>query len=289
MTTALQELEARIEELHKEGKTFSDIASLVFGLDLDDDALVGPGWYADDGNYPVWYPDAQSAHDAAQSYVTGADWGHDDGPPTCTIVCYAWRPTWRAERGTVRDVRHGHGCEQFTFDEVPTVAHPRSEVMRPYQCPECDQTRDADSTYTAPCVRCGRCGVCAPTAGGTGGSDMCEDCAAELDAHQRTDGTTMDTKSIAEQISARFHDDGQRFEDADGHELDQVCAEKAVRTDKRGDPIRYEFDDDSVIVIAGDGWDFGIPGCAGCYCWPAANRGQHALACQYHPDHNPTL
>lgn len=45
----------------------------------DDPALVLPGWYADDGNAEVYFPDAKSGKEAAEQYVEDGDYGDSGG------------------------------------------------------------------------------------------------------------------------------------------------------------------------------------------------------------------
>jgi len=82
--------------------------------------------------------------------------------------------------------------------------------------------------------------------------------------------------SIATEISRLMGDDGQRFESADGASLDALCAARRARVQygrplhddgacraepvtrseyRSGDPVRYQFDDGSAIVVAGAAWD----------------------------------
>jgi len=73
--------------------------------------------------------------------------------------------------------------------------------------------------------------------------------------------------SIAAQISHLFDDDGQHFTADNGIELSKICADFAgvqgtTRDSEHGE--RYVFPDDSVITIAGAGWDLGYPDC---WCW----------------------
>ena len=69
-----------------------------------------------------------------------------------------------------------------------------------------------------------------------------------------------------------FDNDGQVFETVDGIELEEVCCEY-TRPDYRDgvgtDVIRWTFADDSVITVAGDGWDYGY---VDCYCWRGAGH-----------------
>lgn len=67
------------------------------------------------------------------------------------------------------------------------------------------------------------------------------------------------TTTQAEQIAARFANDGMRFQNAAGENLDAVCDEIAAREwrdgYRTGDVYRYRFTDGSAIVVDGDGWD----------------------------------
>ena len=86
-----------------------------------------------------------------------------------------------------------------------------------------------------------------------------------------------DTTSIAEQVAARLGDDGMLFTSESGEDLAEVCesmggemakgrtrydderdcevVEPVARGEQIFDLIRYEFDDGSAIVIAGEQWD----------------------------------
>lgn len=74
-----------------------------------------------------------------------------------------------------------------------------------------------------------------------------------------------EARTAAQVISARFGDDGQRWTDAEGVHIEDVCAAEGdrVRNDER-DCTRYVFGDGSAITIAGGGWDLGY---AECSCW----------------------
>ena len=75
-----------------------------------------------------------------------------------------------------------------------------------------------------------------------------------------------DEMTKAEQISARFGDDGQCWEistwSSDDVEtvvtIDEMCAREGFKEYRDGfgtDVVRYEFSDGSAIVFAGEGWD----------------------------------
>jgi hypothetical protein len=93
------------------------------------------------------------------------------------------------------------------------------------------------------------------------------------------------TATTAEQIAARFHDDGQRWKDDQGIDLDTACAEAGGKRDSTGERMvyRWTFADGSVITAAGGGWDLGYPDC---YCWQGAGHtedcaGEHAEEIEY--------
>lgn len=86
-------------------------------------------------------------------------------------------------------------------------------------------------------------------------------------------------KTTAEKISDRFID-GQVFTNAAGEELDDVCEAEGGRLEYRdgyrtGDVMRYAFNDESAILIAGDAWDLGYPGC---YCWQGEGHTDECLS-----------
>lgn len=65
------------------------------------------GWYADDGNAEVHFPDASSGREAAEEYVAEGDWG--ERTKTSWVRVYAWR----GERGTdlAEETRETHTIE----------------------------------------------------------------------------------------------------------------------------------------------------------------------------------
>ena len=93
-------------------------------------------------------------------------------------------------------------------------------------------------------------------------------------------------RTTASKISDRFSNDGQVWKDADGvylaHALNSAVGvpegyreftgpdgSRKDRKNDRDEVVRWTFADGSVITIAGDGWDFGYPGC---YCWEGAGH-----------------
>jgi hypothetical protein len=68
-----------------------------------------------------------------------------------------------------------------------------------------------------------------------------------------------ETKNTAQQISARFADDGQRWSDATGQHIEDICENACMTTvtDGGASTATYEFRDGSSIVIMGGGWDIG--------------------------------
>jgi hypothetical protein len=82
--------------------------------------------------------------------------------------------------------------------------------------------------------------------------------------------------TIAEQIAARFGDDGQQWEDADGVALWDACKAAGGSADQfwELEATRYEFDDGSALVLTPGGWDIGMPGTdRRCICWPSVGVG----------------
>lgn len=76
---------------------------------------------------------------------------------------------------------------------------------------------------------------------------------------------TENDMSTAQRIAALLSDDGMRYVMEDGRTLDDVCAAEDVieceALDEGG--TRWVFEDDSVIVDTGCGWDIGLsPRCA---------------------------
>lgn len=66
--------------------------------------------------------------------------------------------------------------------------------------------------------------------------------------------------SIAENVAALFHNDGQCFEIDDGRWIEDVMVDQFNATiDQSGDfvfdPVAYRFSDNSAIVICGDAWN----------------------------------
>ena len=77
---------------------------------------------------------------------------------------------------------------------------------------------------------------------------------------------TSQAADTAHEVGARYGDDGQRFEDADGVWISDACETSGVQVDQNWgrEMTRYTFDDGSVITVAGGGWDYGY---ADCWCW----------------------
>jgi len=90
------------------------------------------------------------------------------------------------------------------------------------------------------------------------------------------------TTTTAEQIANIFGNDGQRWELADGRDLDEVCrAHGAVLPDaewntRDSDIRRYTFGDGSSIVASGGAWDLGLD--PGCWCWAGVGHSDDCAA-----------
>lgn len=100
--------------------------------------------------------------------------------------------------------------------------------------------------------------------------------------------------TTAEKIAARYDNDGQRWRDTDGIDLDDACRAVGAQTTWRGgyriryisnprrhgDTYRYDFPDGSSITVAGAAWDIGYPDC---FCW--RDDGHSGCDCPLSPDY----
>jgi hypothetical protein len=89
-----------------------------------------------------------------------------------------------------------------------------------------------------------------------------------------------DEMTTAENIAARFNNDGQIFE-IGGVQIIDVCRDTSTahRVNRAGDSERFEFSDGSAIVISGGGWSIGFSAPATCHCWSDAHYGKHNGDC----------
>ena len=75
--------------------------------------------------------------------------------------------------------------------------------------------------------------------------------------------------TTAQQIAARYRNDGQVWRDDSGVELDHACRAAGAAVEYRDghgtDTYRYDFADGSCITVAGPAWDFGYPICYCCH------------------------
>ena len=76
-------------------------------------------------------------------------------------------------------------------------------------------------------------------------------------------------KTIAQTI-ADFFVHGQCSE-KDGRSISVACAEECVDRDEEGTSSRYEFQDESTIIVSSGGWDLGFTG-LDCFCWEGAGH-----------------
>lgn len=61
--------------------------------------------------------------------------------------------------------------------------------------------------------------------------------------------------TTAQQIAAQFNNDGQNFTDAAGAFLLTVLREACLSTGTKGSTERFEFADESALLVSGDVWD----------------------------------
>lgn len=81
--------------------------------------------------------------------------------------------------------------------------------------------------------------------------------------------------TIAQQISARLDDDGQKFVTKDGtsiYELCELAAEHRCCREEREGNTRWVFKDGSAIVYNNMAWDFGFQDC---WCMESDTRDGH--------------
>lgn len=99
----------------------------------------------------------------------------------------------------------------------------------------------------------------------------------------------MTTTTTTAQLVAELLDgDGARFADDDGTSLAELCERHGARRSDVGGADRWQFADESAIVVAGGGWDFGFFGCAACRCWAGVAgdypaTGGHNPECEHAP------
>ncbi len=105
---------------------------------------------------------------------------------------------------------------------------------------------------------------------------------------------TTETRTIAQQISDRFKNDGMNFaapilhgetptdDDEPGMiRLEDVCSALASR--ERGEESsRWRFADGSSIVYHSFAWDLGLDDAPeDCWCWAGCNHGRHYGDCPH--------
>jgi hypothetical protein len=113
-----EDIEEQVTHLLRRGTVASEVA-VQLGLDYDvpTDAVVLPGWWADDGNWAVFYPHATSGREAAEEYVGAGDWGSVES--SCGLLVYVWRA------GLCADPETGEVAEvQVQADELPMEVDP---------------------------------------------------------------------------------------------------------------------------------------------------------------------
>ncbi len=88
--------------------------------------------------------------------------------------------------------------------------------------------------------------------------------------------TGAENMTTAENIANSFDNDGQCWE-VDGVTFTDACEAANPSRTVEFDKIRYEFPDDSVLTVCGDGWDHGF---LGCMCWRDADHGRHGDECE---------
>lgn len=128
-TITADTITARLES----GETPEAVAkALSLDFDPSENAVMLPGWVADDGNCEVEFPDAESGEAAAQEYVEGGDWGSDENKTFWIGVC-AWRKGFTVEDGEVEEVETD--SEAHTIEVNPTEPECEHEDGHDWQSP----------------------------------------------------------------------------------------------------------------------------------------------------------
>jgi hypothetical protein len=104
----------------------------------------------------------------------------------------------------------------------------------------------------------------------------------------------VEVTTSAQEISARFGDDGQRWTDADGVELEGVLDADAHTFGERNAavPQRWQFADGSAIITTDAAWDLGVTDTddhdrRSCVCWSddgVTCREQDNCSCACHSE-----
>lgn len=85
--------------------------------------------------------------------------------------------------------------------------------------------------------------------------------------------------TTAQTIANLLNNDGQQFETSDGTPVDTLCDAHCPNPEQdweRG-ATRWNFDDGSSIIIAGEAWDFGIAD-SECCCFDGAGHSEQCSA-----------
>jgi len=98
----------------------------------------------------------------------------------------------------------------------------------------------------------------------------------------------MSNETTAQRISSLLTDDGQCWTDALGRHLNELAeAEGGRRTFRDGwgtDTYRWHFADGSVILVAGDAWDYPLSTDPRCWCFEVGNYHQEECPLTHLPE-----
>lgn len=125
-------LSEKIVSLLSSGLTPEEVAKEL-NLELRDDAVMLPGWFADDGNAEVYFPEAKTGKEAAEEYVSDGSWGESD--ESVAIRVSTWRIGFIVDNNIVENT-------SFDEDSHLIVLHPEE--------PECKASEDNEHWWISP-------------------------------------------------------------------------------------------------------------------------------------------
>jgi hypothetical protein len=192
--TKTDTLENQILARLKGGETAGDIAR---SLDLEPYetsegtiAVVLPGYWADDGNAALEYPDAESATEAAQEYVDGGSWGEVESTTWIHVR------TWRVAIGP--DAK-GDACE-WTISEGTIIVPIEPEE------PECSHSGGHD--WQSPYELLGGLRE-NPGVWGKGGGIVAEEVCMRCGCSRTTDTWAQDPETGAQGLESHSYEAGK--------------------------------------------------------------------------------
>lgn len=159
--------------------------------DASHDVVALPGYWADDGNCPVEYPDAESGREAAEQYVADGDWGDESRTETDYHHLRYWRVALYLHEGEVCE------AEDIDADSCRVTSEP--------PVPPCvDGTDDHDWQSPSWLGGCDE----NPGVWGHGGGVVCHEVCLRCGCGQETDSWAQDPQTGEQGLhSVTYHPD----------------------------------------------------------------------------------